>query len=77
MNATSYVRRIAVFFCLAMVLLAALTPGAAGFLPAILVPMWFFIAIVLSFLLSYVDEQHHTQQALALPAFSPRPPPEL
>jgi hypothetical protein len=75
MTATPHIRRVAVFFCLAILLLAALTPGATSLPVAILVAQWFFIAIAVSVLLPYVDKQNHTQQALALPAFSPRPPP--
>jgi len=71
----SQVRRVAVFFCLAVVLLAALTPGAAALPPAILITLWFLIAIAISVLLPLVDEQRTTQQFLVIPAFSPRPPP--
>jgi len=67
-----------VFFLLATLLLAAFTPGAAGLpLVILVVTLWFFIAIALSILLYCVGEQHRTQQALAVPAFSPRPPPAL
>jgi hypothetical protein len=68
-------RRIAALLCLAVVLLAALTPSAT-FLPiAILVTLWFFIAIVIFILLPHVEEQSHPQQVLALASFWPRPPP--
>ena len=75
MCATPHVRRVVVFICLAMVLFAALTPGAASLPLAILVALWFLIEIAVSILLPHVEEQSHAQQALALPAFSPRPPP--
>ena len=75
MTATPHIRRVAVFFSLAVVLLAALTPGASSLPVAILVAQWFFIAIAVSVFLPHVDEQNYTQEALALPAFSPRPPP--
>jgi hypothetical protein len=75
MTATPHIRRVAVFFFLAVVLLAALTPGATNLPLVILVAQWFFIAIAVSVLLPHVDEQSHSQQILALPAFSPRPPP--
>jgi hypothetical protein len=71
----SQVRRVAVFFCLAVVLLAALTPGAAALPIAILITLSFLIAIAISVLLPVVDEQRTTQQSLVIPAFSPRPPP--
>jgi membrane-bound metal-dependent hydrolase YbcI (DUF457 family) len=77
MNAKSHLRRAVIFFCLAALLLAALTPGAGNLPVAILVPLMFFIAIVASVLLPHADEQSHTQQVSATPAFSPRPPPAL
>jgi hypothetical protein len=78
MSATPQLRRVVGFFLLAAVLLAVLTPGAASLPLAILVvTLCFLIAIVLSVLLFRFDEQNHTQQALLLPAFSPRPPPTL
>ena len=75
MSETPHVRRLVVFLCLAALLLAAMTSGAAGLPLAILISLWGFTAIVLSVPLPQIDEQSHTQQALALPAFSPRPPP--
>ncbi len=75
MSSTSPIRRVAVFICLAVVLLAASTPGAASLPLAILVPLWFLIAIAVSAFLPHLDEQSHPHQTLALPAFSPRPPP--
>lgn len=65
MSATPQVRRVVVFFLLAAVLLAVLTPGAASLPLAILVfTLLFFIAIVLSVLLFRVDEQTHIQHEL-------------
>jgi len=75
MSAMSQLRRVAVFFCLVVVLLAALSPGAAGLPLAILMPLWFLIAITISVLLPLVDEHSTTQPSLGIPAFSPRPPP--
>jgi uncharacterized RDD family membrane protein YckC len=77
MNGMSHVRRFAVLACLVVALLAAFTPGTPGLPLGVLAPLWFFIAIVLSFLLPIVDEQNRAQQVLALPSFSPRPPPAL
>jgi hypothetical protein len=71
----SQVRRVAVFLCLMVVLLAALTPGAAVLPFVILIPLWFLIAIAISVLLPLVDEHRTSQQFLVIPAFSPRPPP--
>jgi hypothetical protein len=77
MNATPHVRRAVIFFCLAVLLLAALAPVAANLPFAILVPVSFFIAIITSVLLPHADEQGHTQQSSTVTAFSPRPPPAL
>ena len=78
MSMKPHVRRVFVFFCLAALLLAALTPGAAGLPLAILVTLWFFIAVVVSVPLPHIDEQGHKQQDdLAVLALSPRPPPAL
>ena len=72
----SKLQRVVVFACLAALLLAALTPGAAGLALAFMVAMvWFFVGIALVVLLPCAYEDSHAQQALALAAFSPRPPP--
>jgi hypothetical protein len=75
MISMSQFRRFAILFCLAALLLAALTPGAPVLPLAIVVAVWFFVAITLNFRLPHIDEQSHPQEVLALPAFSPRPPP--
>jgi hypothetical protein len=75
MNATPHVRRLVVFLCLAALLLAALSPAAAALPLAIVLTLCFVIAISLSAPLRHVDEHDRAQRALALPAFSPRPPP--
>jgi hypothetical protein len=63
--------------CLAALLLAVLTPVAATLPLAILLTVCFVIAISLSVPLRRVDEHILAPPALALPAFSPRPPPIL
>jgi hypothetical protein len=75
MREVSSFRRAAAFFCLAVVLLAALTPSATSLPVAILVTLSFLIAIAIFVFLPHVEEQNHPQQTLALPDFSPRPPP--
>jgi len=66
---------VAVFFCLAALLLAAVAPGATNLPLAILVTLEFFVAVSLSVRLPRFDEQSQMQLTLTLPAFSPRPPP--
>jgi hypothetical protein len=75
MSATTYLRRLAVFVCLAAMLLAVVTPGAAGLSLAAVFALCFVIAISVSALSPIVDEQSHKLQLIALPAFSSRPPP--
>jgi hypothetical protein len=77
MSKTPHVRRIVVCLLLAALLLAVMTPHAINLLHAILGIVLFFIAISISIPLPNVDEHGHTQQVLAIPAFSPRPPPAL
>ena len=75
MRELSSFRRLVAFFCLAVLLLAALTPSTAILPLAVLVILRFLIAIAVLVLLPLVDEQSLPQQALKVPAFSPRPPP--
>jgi hypothetical protein len=75
MREGSSFRRAAAFFCLAVVLLAALIPSAASLPLVILVTLPFLIAIAIFVLLPRVEERNRPEQTLALPAFSPRPPP--
>jgi hypothetical protein len=75
MSGMSQVRRFVAFICLVMVVLAALAPGAVELPPAILVPLTFFIALSVTLPLVHVEKQNRAPRFLALPAFSPRPPP--
>jgi hypothetical protein len=77
MSKTPHVRRIVVYFPLAAVLLAVITPHIIDLLRAILGIVLFFIVISICIPLPNVGEQGHTQQDLEIPAFSPRPPPTL
>ena len=42
-------RRLVALLCLALVIAAALTPGAPGLFSAVLAPLWFFVAAVVVF----------------------------
>jgi hypothetical protein len=78
MKMTLYSRRGTVIICLAAVLFAALIPIAPNlFLIALITPLWFFSGATVSAPLRIIYEQIPTQQALAFPAVSPRPPPAL
>jgi hypothetical protein len=71
----SHFRRFLASVCVVMVLLAALAPASVSLPPAILVVLSFLVAIGASVLLPSFEEQIQPRQAIALPAFSPRPPP--
>ncbi len=75
MSAMSQFRRVAAFVCLAALLFAAVMPGAAGLSLTVLATLWFIIEIVAIVPLPRIDGLSFTQWALALPGFSPRPPP--
>lgn len=77
MQAASPIRRAAVFFCVVLVLLAALAPSGSSLPLAVLVTLCFFVPVATFVFLPHVDEQNQPQQAFKLPAFSPRPPPAL
>ena len=76
MHAASPVRRLAALLCVLLVLLAALTQSGAIHPYATLVTLCFLIAIATFAFLLHADEQIQPLQALELPVFSPRPPPE-
>ena len=76
MQAASPIRRAAAFLCAVLVLLAVLAPSGTIQAVAILVTLCFLIAIATFAFLLHADEQMQPLQALELPLFSPRPPPE-
>jgi hypothetical protein len=61
--------------CLLGLLLAALTPLATAVAIAILVPTWFFFALVVSVSIPSADEHRNAPSFPVLPIVSPRPPP--
>ena len=76
MRAAFPVRRLAALLCVLLVLLAALSQSGAVHPYAVLVTLCFLIAIATFAFLLRADEQIQPLQALELPVFSPRPPPE-
>jgi hypothetical protein len=75
MNMTPQLRRLAAFVSLALLLLAAITPGLCGLPLDFVVVLCFVISISVCVVLPVVENKTHTVPALELPAFSPRPPP--
>ena len=68
-------RRFLAFLCLGAILLAALGPVTPALLFAFLIPVWFFCATVISFLLAVAAVIRAKPLFVLLPSFSPRPPP--
>jgi hypothetical protein len=75
MESSFHVRRSTAIFLLAIVLLSALTCSAAGIGLVVLIPFLFFVATVIPLFVPFTDELRLEIQLLAVPAFSPRPPP--
>jgi hypothetical protein len=71
------IQRLAGFLCLMLVLVLAFTPGVASHTFAILVVLWSFIPLAIIVQRFDVPDDNYPQQAPALPAFYPRPPPTL
>jgi hypothetical protein len=69
--------RIAAWFCLLLVLLAAVTPTAAYLALGILTVFWFFVGQVSFAFIPDAVNPINSLPSLALPTFSPRPPPEV
>ena len=75
MKTTYSALRLVVLFCVAMVLLASLAQPALGLLFLLLIPFWFFLAVVVSILLPVVRDVCLPHPFPSQPVFSPRPPP--
>jgi hypothetical protein len=75
MKEMSRTGRALIFLCLAAILYAALTHAGTSLLIAVLVPIWFFLATVVSLPILSIDEHYDTEPSPPLPVFSPRPPP--
>jgi uncharacterized protein (DUF58 family) len=75
MESSFHVRRSTAIFLLAIVLLSALTCSAVGIGLVALIPFLFFVAAVISLFVPFTEELRLELQLLAVPAFSPRPPP--
>jgi hypothetical protein len=75
MNMTPQLRRLAAFVCLALLLAAAIIPGAFGLPLAFVFALCFIVSISVCVVLPIVENEARAVPALELPAFSPRPPP--
>lgn len=68
-------RRLVALLCLAVVLYAALTPGASGLCLAIFVPVWFFAAAIVTFSIRREATDRAPGPLPFLPVLASRAPP--
>ena len=66
--------RLVALVCVAIILLG-LVQSVPGLVFLFLIPFWFFIALVFSIPLPVAPKVRTSLSLLALPVFSPRPPP--
>jgi hypothetical protein len=64
-----------IFLCLAAALLVALAPPVAALVLRLLVPEWFFVALVVIAVVPTRQDTYIPQLVPSLSVFSPRPPP--
>jgi len=75
MKTTYFVSPLVTFLCVAIALLLAVTQSVLVLAFALLIPFWFFVADVLSAPIPRARKVCRALPFLALPVFSPRPPP--
>jgi hypothetical protein len=74
-GAPNRLRRLIVVLFLLAVLIAALTPATSGLFLPFLMPLWFFLAAILTVQVRITDECFDLPLLPNLPIFSSRPPP--
>jgi hypothetical protein len=75
MKAASGARNLIIFLCLAAALLVALASPGTALVLKLLVPEWFFFALVVIAVFPTRKDTWIPQLAPSLSVFSPRPPP--
>jgi hypothetical protein len=75
MQVLFHARRSIAFFCLAALLMAALIPAASGLPFGILVPLWTFIAAIVTLSIRRAAEDSSPLRASCLPVLPSRAPP--
>jgi hypothetical protein len=75
MLALSHARRSIAVFCLAAILIAALVPVASGLPFGILVPLWTFVAAIVSLSIRRTAEDSSPLRVSCLPVLPSRAPP--
>jgi hypothetical protein len=69
------VRKLIAFFCLAAVLLAAMTPVSAGLFPAVLLPLLYIVEPVIAVWAERQSEENQIPTSSCLPITASRAPP--
>jgi hypothetical protein len=75
MQALLQARRSIALFCLAALLIAALIPAASGLPFGILVPLWTFVAAIVTFSIRRAIEDSSPLRVSCLPVLPSRAPP--
>jgi len=75
MQAFFHARRSIALFCLAVLLISALTPAASGLPFGILVPLWIFVAAIATLSIRRTTEDGSPLRACCVPVLPSRAPP--
>jgi hypothetical protein len=75
MHAWLHARRSIALFCLAALLIAALVPVAFGLPFGILVPLWIFVAVIVTLSIRRADEDSSPLRVSCVPVLPSRAPP--
>jgi len=75
MQALLHARRSVALFCLAALLIAALIPAASGLPLGILVPLWIFVAAIVTFSIRRAIEGSSPLRASCVAVLPSRAPP--
>jgi hypothetical protein len=75
MQAFFHARRSIALFCLAVLLISALTPAASSLPFGILVPLWIFVAVIVTLSISRAAEDSRPLQVSRLLVLPSRAPP--
>jgi H+/Cl- antiporter ClcA len=75
MQALFHARRSIALFCLTALLIAALIPVASGLPAGILVPLWVFVAAIVTFAISRAADDSIPLRVSCVPVLPSRAPP--
>jgi hypothetical protein len=75
MQALLHTRQSIALFCLAVLLIAALIPAASGLPFGILVPLWTFVAAIVTFSIGRTAEDSSPLRVACVPVLPSRAPP--